>query len=81
MLRLHGITPVMVSPFWDDEGLEGNNLRRQIDFAEHAAGIIEYDDVLADFVQSFGNEFQIRAAHIDIGRGVVGVDLKRIAFR
>ena len=33
MLRLHGITPVMVSPFWDDEGLEENNLRRQIDFA------------------------------------------------
>ena len=33
MLRLHGITPVMVSPFWDDEGLDENNLRRQIDFA------------------------------------------------
>jgi len=33
MLRLHGITPVMVSPFWEDDGLDENNLRKQVDFA------------------------------------------------
>ena len=33
MLRLHGITPVMVTPFFEDEGLDENSLRREIDFA------------------------------------------------
>jgi 4-hydroxy-tetrahydrodipicolinate synthase len=33
MLRLNGITPVMVSPYWENEGLDENSLRNQIDFA------------------------------------------------
>jgi dihydrodipicolinate synthase/N-acetylneuraminate lyase len=33
MLRLNGITPVMLTPLRDDEGIDENSLRRQIDFA------------------------------------------------
>lgn len=41
MLRLNGITPVMLTPFLEDETIDERSLRRQIDFAieNGAAGI------------------------------------------
>src|SRR6266542_2987731 len=67
MLRLHGITPVMVSPFWDDERLDENNLRRQIDFAiENGAAAVAGPGYASEFYKmSDGERYRFAEVLVD----------------